>query len=123
RRQGRNRAVEGHRAGAGRVAASGTGKRRVGMTAGHIPARVDAPVKEELLGLVDHAVSEGFSARWACRALGLDHTRMLSWRRRIETGAGLGDEPPGPPAGEALHDLLDWERDARSSRWPKPGSR
>jgi len=82
------------------------------MTAGHIPARVDAPVKEELLGLVDHAVSEGFSARWACRALGLDHTRMLSWRRRIETGAGLGDEPPGPPAGEALHALLDWERDA-----------
>lgn len=83
----------------------------MGLAAGMVPARVDAPAKKELLDLVDHAVVQGFSGRWACRQLGLDHARMLSWRARAATGdAGLDDDKPGPVAGEALHALLDWER-------------
>lgn len=80
--------------------------------AGVVPSRVDAPAKQGLLGLVDHAVAAGFSGRWACRQLGLDHARVLGWRARQAAGGGLADAPPGPPTGEALHALLDWERDA-----------
>lgn len=83
----------------------------MGLTAGTVPARMDAPVKRELLDLVDHAVEQGFSGRWACRQLGLDHTRMLSWRARAAS-SGLDDAPPGPVPGDAVHALLDWERDA-----------
>lgn len=83
----------------------------MGLNAGLVPARVDAPVKKELLELVDHAVGQGFSGRWACRRLGLDHARMLSWRARAAT-TGLDDSPPGPVSGEAVHALLDWEREA-----------
>jgi transposase InsO family protein len=39
------------------------------------------------------------------------HSRYLSWKARLAAGRDLGDEPPGPVAGEALHALLDWERD------------
>ncbi|MGH3632191.1 MAG: integrase core domain-containing protein [Sciscionella sp.] len=84
----------------------------MGLNAGTVPARVDAPAKTELLDLVDHAVQHGFSGRWACRQLGLDHARMLSWRARAASGAGLEDDTPGPVPGEALHALLGWERDA-----------
>lgn len=83
----------------------------MGLNTGTVPARVAAPVKKELLDLVEHAAARGFSGRWACRQLGLDHARMLSWRARAATG-GLDDSPPGPVAGEVLHALLDWERDA-----------
>jgi transposase InsO family protein len=82
------------------------------MMAGAIPARVDAPVKQGLLDLVDHAVAQGFSTRWACRQLGVDHARLLSWRARAGAGGDLADATPGPVAGEALHALLDWERAA-----------
>lgn len=84
----------------------------MGLTAGVVPARLDAPAKQGLLDLVDHASAAGFSLRWACRHLGVDHARMLGWRSRLAAGTGLSDAQPGPPAGEALHALLDWERDA-----------
>ncbi|MGH3096257.1 MAG: integrase core domain-containing protein [Streptosporangiales bacterium] len=84
----------------------------MGLNVGVVPARVDAPTKAGLLELVDHAVSQGFSARWACRQLGLDHARVLSWRDRAAAGHGLDDAAPGPVAGEALHALLDWEIEA-----------
>ena len=58
----------------------------MGLTAGTVPARVDAPVKQGLLELIDHAQQHGFSGRWACRRLGLDHARMLSWKARAATG-------------------------------------
>jgi transposase InsO family protein len=83
----------------------------LGLNAGAVPARVDAPVKKELLDLVDHAVEHGFSGRRACRQLGLDHARMLSWRARAASDQ-LADAAPGPVPGEAVHALLDWERDA-----------
>ena len=83
----------------------------MGLTAGTVPTRVDAPVKQGLLDLVDHAGGHGFSGRWACRQLGLDHARMLDWRARAAAG-DLADATPGPVPGEALHALLDWERAA-----------
>ncbi|NLA28169.1 MAG: transposase, partial [Propionibacterium sp.] len=84
----------------------------MGLSAGPVPARVDAPAKQGLLDLVDHAVAEGFSVRWACRQLGIDHTRVAGWRSTVRAGGTLEDQPPGPPPGEALHALLDWERAA-----------
>lgn len=84
----------------------------MGLTAGPVPARVEAPAKQGLLDLVEHARSEGFSGRWACRQLGLDHARMLTWQAKATAGGELKDTPPGPPRGEALHALLDWEKDA-----------
>jgi len=84
----------------------------VGLNAGVVPARIDAPAKQELLDLVDHAVQAGFSARWACRVLGVDHARVLGWRARAAAGTGLVDAAPGPAPGEALHAVLDWEREA-----------
>jgi transposase InsO family protein len=35
----------------------------------------------------------------------------MAWKARLAGGRPLGDEPPGPVAGEALHALLDWEKD------------
>jgi transposase InsO family protein len=82
------------------------------MSVGVIPARIDAPTKQGLLELVDHATGQGFSARWACRTLGLDHARVHTWQARVAAGHALDDAAPGPVAGEALHALLDWEKDA-----------
>lgn len=84
----------------------------MGLNAGLVPARLDAPAKQGLLDLVDHATARGFSGRWACRCLGLDHARMCSWAARARAGGDLADEAPGPPPGEALHALLDWEKTA-----------
>lgn len=84
----------------------------MGLNAGLVPARVEGPAKQGLLELVDHARAHGFSGRWACRQLGLDHARMLSWAAKVVAGGDLADAAPGPPPGEALHALLDWEKDA-----------
>lgn len=84
----------------------------MGLNAGLVPARVEGPAKRGLLDLVEHARAQGFSGRWACRQLGLDHARMLSWAATAQAGGDLADQVPGPPAGEALHALLDWEKDA-----------
>lgn len=81
------------------------------LTAGTVPSRVEAPVKQGLLDLIGHAEQQGFSGRWACRALGLDHARMLSWKARA-VGGDLSDAAPGPLPGEAMHALLAWEREA-----------
>jgi transposase InsO family protein len=84
----------------------------MGLNAGLVPPRVDGPVKQGLLDLIAHARAEGFSGRWACRQLGLDHARALAWAGKAKAGSGLADQPPGPPAGEALHALLEWEKTA-----------
>lgn len=84
----------------------------MGLNAGLVPPRVDGPVKHGLLELVAHAVSQGFSARWACRRLGIDHARVIAWQAKQAAGSELVDQPPGPPTGEALHALLDWEKTA-----------
>lgn len=77
--------------------------------AGPVPARVDATVKAGLLDLVEFAVSHGgWSARRACRLLGLDHTRYHHWLGRRHDDR-LDDLSPG---GNPLHGILDSERAA-----------
>jgi putative transposase len=82
----------------------------MGLTAGLVPPRVDAHVKAGLLDLIEHAaVVGGWSGRRAAATLGLDHVRVLRWQIRAHLDQ-LDDARPGP--GQALHALLDWERDA-----------
>ena len=84
----------------------------MGLNAGAVPSRLDAPVKAGLLALVEDAVRAGFSVRQGCRWLRVNHTRILSWQARRRAGTPLADAPAGPPAGEVLHALLDWEKEA-----------
>ena len=84
----------------------------MGLNAGLVPPRVDGPAKTGLLKLVAYAGGQGFSGRWAARTLGVDHARLLAWAAKAKAGADLADAAPGPVAGEALHALLDWEKDA-----------
>ncbi len=84
----------------------------MGLNAGPVPVRVAGPVKTGLLGLVDDAIGEGFSLRQAARWLGINHARLLLWRAHRDSGRGLDDTPAGPVAGEVLHALLDWEKEA-----------
>ncbi len=81
----------------------------MGLTAGLVPPRVDAPVKAGLLELVAHAQAEaGWSLRRSAALLGIAHTRLPRWAARAAAGR-LADAKPGP--GTALHTLLDWERE------------
>ena len=106
-RGARAAARHGHRAGGG--AAPARGKSALGLTAGPVPARVDASVKAGLLDLVDHAAARTAGpARRACALLGLDHGGRHRWAARRAAGR-LEDRPPG---GHPLHGLLDWERAA-----------
>lgn len=80
----------------------------MGLTAGPVPARVDACVKAGLLELLDHAVGQGWSLRMGCALLGLDDMRAARWQARREQGR-LADAAPG---GHALHGILAWEHAA-----------
>jgi len=80
----------------------------LGLTAGAVPARVEAGVKAGLLELVDHAEREGWSRLRACRLLGLDADRSAGWRQRRAVDR-LDDLPAG---GGAVHGLLEQERTA-----------
>lgn len=84
----------------------------MGLNAGPVPARVTGPVKEAMLALVADAAGEGFSLRQACAWLRINHVRVLQWQHRQGQGLGLEDQSAGPVAGEVLHALLDWEKDA-----------
>ncbi|TAM67058.1 MAG: integrase [Microbacteriaceae bacterium] len=44
--------------------------------------------------------------------LGIDHARLHGWKTRLAAGQLLEDQPSGPVVGEAVHALLDWEKDA-----------
>lgn len=82
----------------------------MGLSAGPVPARVDADVKAGLLELIEHATGTGgWSQRRAGATLGLDHARVLRWQSRAAAGR-LEDARPGPD--EALHALLESEREA-----------
>lgn len=81
----------------------------MGLT-GPVPMRVDADVKAGLLDLVAYAVERGWSLRRACSVLEVTHPRVVGWLGRVDAGVGLTDRKPGPE--QAVHALLDWERDA-----------
>ncbi len=80
----------------------------MGLTAGAVPPRVEAPVKADLLALIDHAYERGWSTRRSGALLGLDPDRAASWRGRAGADR-LVDRPCG---GGAVHGLLDTERAA-----------
>lgn len=84
----------------------------MGLSAGAVPTRVEAPAKQGLLALVDQAVQAGFSLRQACHWLRVAHTRVIGWQSRAAAGDSLQDRQAGPVAGEAAHGLLDWEKTA-----------
>jgi putative transposase len=82
----------------------------LGLTAGLVPPRVDAPVKAGLLELAAHAHEQaGWSLRRSAGVLGIEHTRLLRWVTRAAAGR-LADAKPGPDV--PVHALLDWEREA-----------
>ena len=92
----------------------------MGLNAGPVPQRVSGPAKQGLCDLVAHAASQGFSERWALAQLGVGHSRHQVWKARLKAGTDLADQQPGPIAGEALHALLDWEKEqilAVAAQW------
>lgn len=76
---------------------------------GPVPARVDAPVKEGLLKLVDEAVERGWPHVRACQLLEIADVRVPRWRTRLREHGTLTDRAPG---GNAVHRLLVWEEQA-----------
>lgn len=84
----------------------------MGLMAGPVPTRLGGPAKQALLDLVSDAAGAGFSLRQACVWLGINHSRVLAWQERLDRGVSLEDQPAGPVAGEVLHALLEWEKEA-----------
>ena len=70
---------------------------------GPVPVRVDAVGKAGLLGLVDHAVGEGWSLQAVCEVLKISRRRVERWQARR---TDLADRKPG---GVAVNGLLDDE--------------
>ena len=75
---------------------------------GPVPARVDESAKAVLLGVIDAAVSAGWSLSHICGVLELDRQRAWRWQRRRRRGC-LADRPPG---GNPVHGILAWEEQA-----------
>ena len=80
----------------------------MGLIAGRVPPRVEAPAKRGLLDLVEYARARGWSTRRACALLGLDPDRAADWRTRSSSGR-LADLGCG---GGPVHGLLGDERAA-----------
>ena len=75
---------------------------------GRVPRRVDAATKTALIGLVDSAVQEGWTARAACGYLEVSPRRLERWRCRVTAGEDLDDAAPG---GNPVHGLTPAEED------------
>ena len=80
---------------------------------GGVPPRVAAATKHALLGLVELAVAEGFTAQAACRVLQVGERRVNRWQARRAAGA-LQDRPGG---GGAVHGLLAGSALLRLDGW------
>ena len=93
------------------------------MVTGPIPARVNANVKDVLLGLVDHATQAGWPLSKTCEVLGLRRRRVQRWVTRRHH-RDLADARPGgsvnallPVEIEAILGLFDaWGEKDRSHR-------
>jgi transposase InsO family protein len=70
---------------------------------------VSAATKLELLGLIDHAVADGWAHARACRTLELADVRVHRWRARLRDTGALEDRGPG---GGAVHGILESEEQA-----------
>lgn len=79
------------------------------MTAGAVPTRLEATVKEGLLKLVDEAVAAGWAHVRATAALEITDVRVHRWRARLRDIGTVADRAPG---GTAVHRLLAWEETA-----------
>lgn len=75
---------------------------------GPIPPRAPEATKSALLGLIDRALEQGWTAAAACRYLELPARRYQRWRNRAGSGS-LADRRPG---GRPVHGLLPEEADA-----------
>lgn len=69
---------------------------------------MDAATKTGLLGLLDHAIGQGWTLRAACRVLDLPERRARRWTRRRGAGRLVDAKPGGTP----LHGILPEEREA-----------
>ena len=74
-----------------------------------VPARVDAATKQALLGLLAHAVGQGWPVVKACRVLGLDVRRARRWAHRADTdtNTGLVDARPGGSVTALMPDEVE----------------
>lgn len=79
------------------------------MTAGAVPTRLEATVKEGLLKLVDDAVAAGWAHVRATTTLEIADVRVHRWRARLREVGTVTDRAPG---GNAVHRLLAWEEAA-----------
>lgn len=70
---------------------------------GPVPARVNGAAKTVLLGLIDDAVSAG----WTHGRAGA----VLDWDRRWHRSRADGRLDDARPGGRSIHGLLGWERD------------
>lgn len=90
---------------------------------GPVPARVDAAVKDVLLGLIDHAVGEGWPLDKACSVLEMSPRRAQRWITRRHR-QDLTDARPGGSVNALLDDEVaeilavfeDWCEVDRSHR-------
>jgi len=73
----------------------------LGLSAGPVPARVDARVKAGLLDLLDHATARGWDESAAADLLGIEVRRARRWRARSRSGR-LADRSPGGTPGHAI---------------------
>lgn len=88
----------------------------MGLT-GPLAARVDAAVKEVVLGTVDEAVAAGLTHAWACAMWQVSDDRVHRWRARRRDVGSLEDAAPG---GNPVHGLTPAEIDAvldLTERW------
>lgn len=74
-----------------------------------VPTRVDAATKQALLGLIGHAVEQGWPLVKACAVLGVDVRRARRWSRRwaADADAGLVDARPGGSVNALTPEEID----------------
>ena len=71
-----------------------------------VPARIDAPTKATLLGLIDHAMEAGWSLLGACRVLLINPRRVQRWWLRRDTDQ-LADARPGGTVNQLMPTEVD----------------
>ena len=68
---------------------------------------LSAPIKLEILTVIETSQQQGVSARRSCSLLAINHRRIVRWQQHARLGQGLADLTPGPK--EAWHRVLPEE--------------